>query len=210
MPRHEPCHRQQRHRGRRGRPGGRAARLLACRDQRDAIGRPGRRGRPPPGRVALRMRDGPGPDCLVSGGEPVVKLVEAARRGLGGRNQQLVLAALVLAAVAKLQVKDLGAARTWHRCTAASSCFPAGPTARTARPTPPGPSSTPKSLPPREPAAFDPRRLPGPQRRLPLFRAPRGPPQDRSDAHQRLRPAGDSGGPRCTLGYASDEALRGY
>jgi glycerate 2-kinase len=44
--------------------------------------------------MALRMRNGPGPDCLVSGGEPVVTLVEASRRGLGGRNQQLVLAAL--------------------------------------------------------------------------------------------------------------------
>jgi glycerate 2-kinase len=44
--------------------------------------------------MALRMRDQPGPNCLVSGGEPVVELVEASRRGLGGRNQQLVLAAL--------------------------------------------------------------------------------------------------------------------
>ena len=43
--------------------------------------------------IALRMRAGPGPNCLISGGEPVVRLVEAARRGLGGRNQQLVLAA---------------------------------------------------------------------------------------------------------------------
>ncbi|MBI3839020.1 MAG: DUF4147 domain-containing protein [Planctomycetia bacterium] len=43
--------------------------------------------------AALKMRGGPGPDSLISGGEPVVKLVEAARRGLGGRNQQLVLAA---------------------------------------------------------------------------------------------------------------------
>ncbi len=43
--------------------------------------------------VALAMRAGPGPDCLISGGEPTVKLVDAARRGLGGRNQQLVLAA---------------------------------------------------------------------------------------------------------------------
>ncbi len=40
------------------------------------------------------MRGGPGPDCLVSGGEPVVTLVDESRRGLGGRNQQLVLAAL--------------------------------------------------------------------------------------------------------------------
>jgi hydroxypyruvate reductase len=44
--------------------------------------------------MALHMRSRPGPDCLVSGGEPVVRLVEASRRGLGGRNQQLVLAAL--------------------------------------------------------------------------------------------------------------------
>jgi hydroxypyruvate reductase len=32
-------------------------------------------------------------DCLVSGGEPTVKLVQPGIRGLGGRNQQLVLAA---------------------------------------------------------------------------------------------------------------------
>lgn len=44
--------------------------------------------------MALRMRDEPGPDCLISGGEPVVKLAPSDRRGLGGRNQQLVLAAL--------------------------------------------------------------------------------------------------------------------
>jgi hydroxypyruvate reductase len=45
--------------------------------------------------TALRMRAASGPSCLVSGGEPVVKLVEAPRRGLGGRNQQLALAAVV-------------------------------------------------------------------------------------------------------------------
>jgi hydroxypyruvate reductase len=44
--------------------------------------------------MALRMRVETGPNCLISGGEPVVRLVEASRRGLGGRNQQLVLAAL--------------------------------------------------------------------------------------------------------------------
>ena len=44
--------------------------------------------------AALRMRDGTAENCLISGGEPVVTLVEAGRRGLGGRNQQLVLAAL--------------------------------------------------------------------------------------------------------------------
>jgi len=53
--------------------------------------------------MALQMRAGPGPNCLVSGGEPVVTLVDASRRGLGGRNQQLVLAAL-------LRLADDGAA----------------------------------------------------------------------------------------------------
>ena len=43
--------------------------------------------------LAQGMRSGQGPDCLITGGEPVVQLVEAARRGRGGRNQQLVLAA---------------------------------------------------------------------------------------------------------------------
>jgi hydroxypyruvate reductase len=46
-------------------------------------------------RAAMEIRSrADGPDCLVSGGEPVVTLVEKSRRGLGGRNQQLVLAAL--------------------------------------------------------------------------------------------------------------------
>ena len=45
-------------------------------------------------KMARRMRTEAGPDCLISGGEPVVQLVEKAQRGLGGRNQQLVLAAL--------------------------------------------------------------------------------------------------------------------
>lgn len=44
--------------------------------------------------MAVSMRDQPGPDCLISGGEPVVRLVESGLRGKGGRNQQLVLAAL--------------------------------------------------------------------------------------------------------------------
>lgn len=44
--------------------------------------------------IALAMRGQPGPDCLISGGEPVVTLVDSQRRGLGGRNQQLALAAL--------------------------------------------------------------------------------------------------------------------
>lgn len=43
--------------------------------------------------LAVRMRTSAGPDCLISGGEPVVKLVPEKERGRGGRNQQLVLAA---------------------------------------------------------------------------------------------------------------------
>jgi hydroxypyruvate reductase len=44
--------------------------------------------------MARQMRDSPGPDCLISGGEPTVTLVDESRRGKGGRNQQLALAAL--------------------------------------------------------------------------------------------------------------------
>ncbi len=44
--------------------------------------------------MAVKMRNSAGPDCLISGGEPVVTLVDSAKRGRGGRNQQLVLAAL--------------------------------------------------------------------------------------------------------------------
>jgi glycerate-2-kinase len=44
--------------------------------------------------MAMRMRDEPGPDCLISGGEPTVTLVDENARGKGGRNQQLALAAL--------------------------------------------------------------------------------------------------------------------
>lgn len=44
--------------------------------------------------MAMRMRDAPGPNCLVTGGEPTVTLAPEGRRGKGGRNQQLVLAAL--------------------------------------------------------------------------------------------------------------------
>jgi glycerate-2-kinase len=45
-------------------------------------------------RMARQMRDAVGPDCLITGGEPAVTLADAAERGMGGRNQQLVLAAL--------------------------------------------------------------------------------------------------------------------
>jgi hydroxypyruvate reductase len=43
--------------------------------------------------MALRMRREAGPNCLISGGEPTVTLIDESRRGKGGRNQQLTLAA---------------------------------------------------------------------------------------------------------------------
>ncbi len=45
--------------------------------------------------MAIAMRDGAGPDCLISGGEGTVRLAPEGERGLGGRNQQLALAALI-------------------------------------------------------------------------------------------------------------------
>jgi glycerate 2-kinase len=45
--------------------------------------------------IAVRMRSDDGPDCLISGGEPTVTLVDSAKRGRGGRNQQLALTALI-------------------------------------------------------------------------------------------------------------------
>lgn len=53
-------------------------------------------------RQALSMAAG-GPNCLVSGGEPVVRLVPPEVRGRGGRNQQLVLAAMLEVARACIQ-----------------------------------------------------------------------------------------------------------
>ena len=44
--------------------------------------------------MTQRMLTEPGPDCLITGGEPTVKLAPPEIRGKGGRNQQLVLAAL--------------------------------------------------------------------------------------------------------------------
>ncbi len=54
-------------------------------------------------RMARSMRSQDGPDCLITGGEPVVHLAPAAERGRGGRNQQLVLAALETLAPAGLE-----------------------------------------------------------------------------------------------------------
>jgi hydroxypyruvate reductase len=49
--------------------------------------------------VAARLLDAaqnqPPGICILSGGEPIVRLVDSAHRGRGGRNQQLVLASVV-------------------------------------------------------------------------------------------------------------------
>ena len=44
--------------------------------------------------MTIRMQSESGPDCLITGGEPTVTLVPEDVRGKGGRNQQLVLAAM--------------------------------------------------------------------------------------------------------------------
>ncbi len=44
--------------------------------------------------MAFQMRSEKGPDCLISGGEPIVAWQGGGVRGLGGRNQQLTLAAV--------------------------------------------------------------------------------------------------------------------
>lgn len=64
--------------------------MIAARNSEDAAEEVGRH----LAKMALRMRDESGPDCLISGGEPTVKLVYEKLRGKGGRNQQLALAAL--------------------------------------------------------------------------------------------------------------------
>jgi hydroxypyruvate reductase len=45
-------------------------------------------------RIMLHMATHDGPNCMIAGGEPTVRLVPPDQRGKGGRNQQLVLAAL--------------------------------------------------------------------------------------------------------------------
>jgi glycerate 2-kinase len=58
-------------------------------------------------RMARQMASQPGPDCLITGGEPTVRLVPPELRGKGGRNQQLVLAALAELCNLKSEIRNL-------------------------------------------------------------------------------------------------------
>ena len=124
--------------------------------------------------IALRMRTGPGPNCLISGGEPVVRLVESSRRGLGGRNQQLVLAAFEFLA-------EDGAAGI--AILSGGTDGEDGPTDAA------GAVLNEEILAAAESPAAESPRLSRPQRCLSFLRPARGTDQNRSHADQRLRSA---------------------
>jgi glycerate 2-kinase len=58
-------------------------------------------------RMLRQMSSGSGPDCLITGGEPTVRLAPPDVRGKGGRNQQLVLAALAELLKLKSEIRNL-------------------------------------------------------------------------------------------------------
>ena len=127
--------------------------------------------------AALKMRAREGPACLITGGEPVVRLVDASRRGLGGRNQQLVLAALTRLA---------GNAATGMALLSGGTDGEDGPTPAAGAVLDADVTSAcrQRNLDPFDYLA---------QRRLPLLRAARRIDLHRSDAHERLRPARGGG-----------------
>ena len=131
--------------------------------------------------TALRMHREAGPDCLVSGGEPVVRLVEPARRGKGGRNQQLVLAA-VTRLESEIPVGILilsGGTDGEDGPTDAAGAFAdAAVIGRSGR------------------LQLDAQRILRARRRLSLVRAARRAREDRADTHQRLRRASRACQPR--------------
>ena len=123
--------------------------------------------------MARRMRDEPGPDCLISGGEPTVRLAPAAERGRGGRNQQLCLAALaeladwrrLCLALRRHRRRGWPHRRRWGLCGRADRRGGATAPSRSAA-------------------------VVGSQRRLHVLRRRRRAAADRADAYQRLRSAG--------------------
>jgi glycerate 2-kinase len=65
-------------------------------------------------RQCIGLKNQPNISCIISGGEPTVTLPEESRRGRGGRNQQLTLAALN-------ELEKLGATSSdWERMTVLS------------------------------------------------------------------------------------------
>ena len=125
--------------------------------------------------MALRMRSEAGPDCLISGGEPVVRLVDSSRRGLGGRNQQLALAALQSLAADGAEGMELLSAGTDGEDgpTDAAGAFCDASVLKAAAC-----------------AGARSGRLLGPERRLSLFRADWRVVEDRPLGHQRRRRPG--------------------
>jgi glycerate 2-kinase len=150
--------------------------------------------------MALQMQSQPGPDCLITGGEPTVKLPPANLRGKGGRNQQLVLAALIELLDApdsprsKVQSPKLTSSTDLRPWTLDFLRPPLRRHRRRRRPhrrrrrdhrhrlphSPEGNHSRPSRLPP-------------PHRRLHFLRSTRRPNQNWPHPHQRLRFAGSRG-----------------
>ena len=150
--------------------------------------------------MAREMRSGSGPDCLITGGEPVVRLADAALRGKGGRNQQLALAALIellagnaadgrtssLDGVALLSGGTDGEDGPTDAAGALVDAEVARANGRT------GPRSA---------------RFLGEKRRLHVFRTQRRPDQNRPDAHERVRRAGGARRSRSSNSGTGTEAV---
>ena len=114
------------------------------------------------------------PNCLISGGEPTVQAGAPRRARQGGRNQQLVLAAVDV-------WPDEQVARR-------SAVILSGGTDGEDGPTDAAGAMVDRAISgPRRPERAANRGLPRPQRRLSFFRAARRADQDRAHAHERLR-----------------------
>ncbi len=180
LPGDEPRDRQQRAGGRRGRNRGRAAGLFPRHDRGGrARGNRRRASVEHLAEMARAMLRGPGPNCLISGGEPVVKLVPADRRGKGG-------------AISSWCWPRRGLTGREPARHGGFFCSPAAPMARMVRPTRRGLGSTARFLLARRPPAS----IRGRSWRgtTPIISSSRwGADQNRSDAHQCLRRAGGLG-----------------
>ncbi len=114
-------------------------------------------------------------NCHIYGGEGIVKLAPPAERGLGGRNQQTVLAALI---ELTKQAKD----KKWPEQIVILS----GGTDGEDGPTDAAGAFVDSAISKRPAAADSTPKITSPQRRLPLFRAARHHHQDRADEYECL------------------------